>query len=506
MKKLLYPLVFALSAFLFVYSCSKDEDATPPPQFQQLTPEPPAPKQFTLTVIAGEGGTVSTEGGTYDEGTEVTITATPNEDYEFDGWEGSDSEENSITITINSNQSLSALFSLKKSIFYFDFDGLNISNTVHLFTQYENGNFSIAGNFFGNSKGVIRDISPNTDLNWSLFFLNFDLNGNINWVNSIPNNNRLAQVNGSLINNNELVITGNLKRDDDGISDINKNQIAFFANLTNSGSLSMFNVNEDLKFKLNDSNLLLMAHDGVNFISTATEPDGYLNFLVKIDNKGLVLEKIDIPEDDNFQMSNIPLSLIKLKNSDKKGYLYATSLYTYSSGLGSSDIKIIIYDENFNVTQNFTIYVEKLLANDFKIVSLPNGDFICLISQDYNGNYYSVLRKYDSNFNIIWDKIIENYGLHRDLKVDDDFIYTSGFKTDSYIFSKKYKTSDGSLEWEFKQNTTARKTIIRTNHIVDDMLILIGTVNENEGFFNGNESGGENLMVIKLNKETGDLY
>ncbi len=47
-------------------------------QFNSLTPEPepPAPTKYTLTVTASEGGTVSTEGGTYDEGTEVTITAT----------------------------------------------------------------------------------------------------------------------------------------------------------------------------------------------------------------------------------------------------------------------------------------------------------------------------------------------------------------------------------------------------------------------------------------------
>ena len=31
--------------------------------------------QYTLTVSAGEGGSVSTEGGKYDEETEVTITA-----------------------------------------------------------------------------------------------------------------------------------------------------------------------------------------------------------------------------------------------------------------------------------------------------------------------------------------------------------------------------------------------------------------------------------------------
>jgi len=35
------------------------------------------PTQYTLTFTAEEGGFVSTEGGTYDEGTEVAITATP---------------------------------------------------------------------------------------------------------------------------------------------------------------------------------------------------------------------------------------------------------------------------------------------------------------------------------------------------------------------------------------------------------------------------------------------
>jgi len=30
---------------------------------------------------------VSSEGGTYDEGTDITITATPDEGYKFIGWE-----------------------------------------------------------------------------------------------------------------------------------------------------------------------------------------------------------------------------------------------------------------------------------------------------------------------------------------------------------------------------------------------------------------------------------
>ena len=92
MKKLYLLSILTLSCIALVYSCSAEEDTTPPPTIIQ-TPEPetPAPTQYTLTVTAGEGGTVSTEGGTYDEGTEVTVTATPAEGYEFVGWEGSDS-------------------------------------------------------------------------------------------------------------------------------------------------------------------------------------------------------------------------------------------------------------------------------------------------------------------------------------------------------------------------------------------------------------------------------
>ena len=114
MKKLIYPFAFALTAFIILYSCSAEEEDTIPPNssVQSTTPEPepPAPTQYTLTVTAAEGGTVSTEGGTYDEGTEVTITATPAEGYEFVGWEGSDSTEASLSVTLGANTTLNALF------------------------------------------------------------------------------------------------------------------------------------------------------------------------------------------------------------------------------------------------------------------------------------------------------------------------------------------------------------------------------------------------------------
>ena len=56
MKKLLYPIAFALTAFLILYSCSAEEEDTTPPPSVIATPEP---TQYTLTVSAEEGGTVS---------------------------------------------------------------------------------------------------------------------------------------------------------------------------------------------------------------------------------------------------------------------------------------------------------------------------------------------------------------------------------------------------------------------------------------------------------------
>ena len=114
MKKILYFLLSTLLVFSFIYSCSSAEETTTPNIVQTPEPETPAPTptQYTLTVSAGEGGTISSEGGTYDEGTELSITANANEGYRFVGWEGNDSSSESLTFILNSDQTLRALFEL----------------------------------------------------------------------------------------------------------------------------------------------------------------------------------------------------------------------------------------------------------------------------------------------------------------------------------------------------------------------------------------------------------
>ena len=101
---------FAFLLIGLIFSCSTEEDVTPPTTNVQTEESAPDPTQYTLTVSASEGGSVSTEGGTYDDGTSITVTANPDEGFEFVRWEGSDLTERELEISITSNITLNAIF------------------------------------------------------------------------------------------------------------------------------------------------------------------------------------------------------------------------------------------------------------------------------------------------------------------------------------------------------------------------------------------------------------
>jgi uncharacterized repeat protein (TIGR02543 family) len=72
---------------------------------------------YFLTITARSGGTTDPSPGThtYDTGTQVTITATPNSGYQFSNWSGDASgTTNPITITMDSDKSITANFTGKK--------------------------------------------------------------------------------------------------------------------------------------------------------------------------------------------------------------------------------------------------------------------------------------------------------------------------------------------------------------------------------------------------------
>ena len=110
MKKL--PIYLSL---LFVLTCAKDSTdenssvyVSPPSNTTNTTP-PTSVSKYTITVSAEEGGSVSTAGGTYDDGTSITVTATPSEGYGFIGWSGLNSSNSTITITLTENTTIEAV-------------------------------------------------------------------------------------------------------------------------------------------------------------------------------------------------------------------------------------------------------------------------------------------------------------------------------------------------------------------------------------------------------------
>ena len=72
MKRLLSTSLLTLIVFSIIFSCSADEDDSPPPSNIVQTPEPepttPDPVQYTFTINSSNGGTVSTQGGNYEAG------------------------------------------------------------------------------------------------------------------------------------------------------------------------------------------------------------------------------------------------------------------------------------------------------------------------------------------------------------------------------------------------------------------------------------------------------
>ena len=81
-------------------------------------------EQFTLSVSSGQGGSVNNVDGTYNSGTQVTITATPEEGYEFTGWSDSSyGDTNPLTLTVVANTSITAQFSRIKYLLGVDVIG-----------------------------------------------------------------------------------------------------------------------------------------------------------------------------------------------------------------------------------------------------------------------------------------------------------------------------------------------------------------------------------------------
>ena len=94
-----------------------------------------AASKATLIVTASpsDGGTISPQGGTYDVGTTVEVTATANADYSFTGWTGDfEGLSNPVPLIMLKDQSITANFELINSEGNSTNDGTNDGELIYL--------------------------------------------------------------------------------------------------------------------------------------------------------------------------------------------------------------------------------------------------------------------------------------------------------------------------------------------------------------------------------------
>ena len=101
MKKIL----FGILSIVILITCTKDA-------FEQETEAPTV--FFSVQASSSTGGSIDNIGGSFESGSTITITATPEAEYVFTGWTGTSSSENPLTITINSNLTITANFEKRK--------------------------------------------------------------------------------------------------------------------------------------------------------------------------------------------------------------------------------------------------------------------------------------------------------------------------------------------------------------------------------------------------------
>ena len=98
--------------FFILLACSKDS-----PIPDAVVPTPILTK-FTLAVAASEGGSVNTSGGTFNENTNVSVTASPADGFTFTGWTGdATGSTNPLTISMNGDKNITATFSRSQYAF-----------------------------------------------------------------------------------------------------------------------------------------------------------------------------------------------------------------------------------------------------------------------------------------------------------------------------------------------------------------------------------------------------
>lgn len=153
-----YFLYLVLLITLLLPSCKKNSNSTETETFTLQT-----------TVSPSEAGSVSPQGGSYDDGSQVELSASANEGWVFSEWNGDLSgNSNPAAVTINKNMSINALFEQLTYPLTVDVEGQGdvSEQIVNAKTDYENG--------------TIVELTGNPAEHWEFIEWQGDLSGSEN--------------------------------------------------------------------------------------------------------------------------------------------------------------------------------------------------------------------------------------------------------------------------------------------------------------------------------------
>lgn len=505
-------LIFLITIVSFL-SCSKDS-TNQEGQVSEI--------KYSIEIIAGEGGTVDNNGGSYSSGTQLSILATPNNGYRFKEWSNGQTD-NPLTITVSGNLNITAVFEPFSVVSFIDLGGtklLQIRNAV-----ISGNSVTVLFTYHKEGLGVLEELDSNTSRENNAALINLDFNGKVNWIKLIDTDYLYASPHNLIINDTgNFIVSGYLTPSD--APSLNDNQEFFILETTTNGNQNWINrvaTNEN-NTKIQHSLNRLMSYksssnqsvsysaavytdaQGGIFENTTTNPiEPY--YLINLDNNGGVVNtiKLNNREVDDFRINVEGVTALKGSNQGK--------FLVYGDGIKSNSdpyraVSIAIYDEEFNEIERRWIEPFNTSITFSKIIPLDDGGFLHLIPLDMNDTYRKIIRKYNSDFELVWEREELDEYAYGDFQIDGEHIYISGYLYDSYFLSKKMKINDGTEVWEFKQNISQRKTIVYHNLLTEDEVILVGTAQDYTGFFADNPSNSTNepnLMLIRLDKETGNL-
>ena len=152
-------------------------------------------KQCAVSVVATDGGTVSTEGGKFAEGQGLSITATPNEGYSFLGWKVNDevvSTSATYSFSVSEDMTLTAVFAKAVSIVAtVNIDGVGAVSGAGVYTLENTDEVSVSLYAVSNDEDSYR-------------FVNWTENGEI--VSTSPSYEFTTAENRTLVANFEKVV------------------------------------------------------------------------------------------------------------------------------------------------------------------------------------------------------------------------------------------------------------------------------------------------------------